>query len=262
MNVKRYVGIDIGGTKIKGVLMEGLGIQRSRSATLFTPHKKPLFFEALEKIYQELAGQERLEGIGVGVPGIVDPRRGVLVKAPHLSFLDGWNVKSFFKKWVSDVRVDNDSRCFLRAEALWGAGKKHRTIIGVTVGTGIGGGIMIEGKIYYGSHRSAGEFGHMMIEKGVTFERLGARSAAEHYGDRSEIIGVGVANIINAFDPDMIILGGGGVMSGALSLGRIRSRAQKFIMSPASKKTPIVAGMLGEEAQAIGAALLFLSREK
>jgi len=103
----------------------------------------------------------------------------------------------------------------------------------------------------------AGELGHAVIDRGKTFEQLGAKSAFLKTGDTSKIIGIGVANAINTLDPDIVILGGGGGLSKKVNMKTVRSVAQKYIIYSVRGKIPIVRGILGELAQAIGAALLF-----
>lgn len=252
-----YLGIDIGASKIKVVLMKGFGAQKPKHVVFDTPRNKTQFLKLLEKFIHGLQQGVTIKGIGLGLPGIVDRKRGVLIKAPNLPFLDGWDATKFFKKFKIPIRVDNDSRCFLRAEALLGAGRGYKNIVALTVGTGIGGGIVIDGRVYNGSRNGAGEFGHMVLERGKTFEQLAGKKAFLKYGDRSEVIGKGVANLINAFDPDSVILGGGGVTSGAVKIDTVGWVAKRYIMSPLAKKTPIVKGKLGDAAAAIGAALLW-----
>ncbi len=251
-----YLGIDIGGTKIKAVRMRDFLHAPEKYISLDTPKNKKTLEVALEQIITSFSGKNA-RGIAVGLPGIIDTKQGVLIKAPNLSFLDGWNVIEFFKKFNPTIKIDNDSRCFLRSEMMLGAGKNYSQIVAVTIGTGIGGGIAVNKKIIYGAHNSAGEFGHVIIDDGKTWENLGGKKAYENSGDCSKIIGIGVANIINALDPEIVILGGGGVTSSAVKIVAVKKTAEKYILSPRAQKTPIVKGKLGEYAQAMGATLLF-----
>lgn len=258
-----YLGIDIGGTKIKAAVFRGLNRQKPWLTVVDTPGSREKFLKDLDLLVKKIAGGRKIEGIGVGVAGIVDRERGVVIKAARLPFLNGVRVKEFFGRLGIPVRVDNDVRCFLRAEAAWGAAKGYKNVVGLAIGTGIGGGIMIDEKIYYGSTGAAGEFGHTVLQvrnknkiKTYEFEVLVGR-AAVLYGNRSPIIGIRVANLINAFDPDLVILGGGGISDGWVKTGIVRRVARNYIISPLAQKTPIVNGKLGYAAGAIGAALLF-----
>ncbi|MEK7599193.1 MAG: ROK family protein [Patescibacteria group bacterium] len=255
-----YLGVDIGASKIKAVLFESDSHQKTDFAATSTPQNRKRFFFELEQFINFFINGRKISGIGVGVPGIVDIERKILIKAPNIPFLNGWEVKKFFKRFRKPVEVDNDSRCFLRAEVLWGAAKGCENAVAMTVGTGIGGGIMIGGKIYCGSRNGAGEFGHSIISAApvITFENLAGKKAFLKYGDRSEIIGIGIANIINSFDPDMVVLGGGGVISGAVNIVKAAQAARKFVISPAGRQIAIVKSKLGDAGPALGAASLLL----
>lgn len=267
-----YLGIDIGGTKLKAALLKGLEKQTPKLFVIDTPKTKKKFLRSIDRFIKEVLSKSDFHkksdfgGVGIGVPGTVDPREGVLIRAKNLSFLAGWNVKKFFGKYAKQVKVDNDSRCMVRAEAAWGAAKGYKNIVGLAIGTGIGGGAMIGGKIYYGARNIAGEFGHTIIHAPhsgfpvKSFEDLAGKKAFEKHGDRSEIVGVGVVNLIRSFDPDVVVLGGGGAVSGAVKLYKVRRFVRGYIKSPLARKTPIVKGKLGYGASAIGAALLFGER--
>lgn len=251
-----YLGIDIGGSQIKILVLDANGKKRKGALTIKTPKRRRRFLKVLGGAVKAIVAGGNITGIGVGVPGIIDPKKGTLVSAPNMPFLNGWNVKNFFRKFRVPVRADNDSRCFLRAEARYGVGRGFKQIAVLTIGTGVGGGLFIDGRVYFGKHSGAGEFGHMVVNRGKTLEQLAGKKAFEKHGDRSEIVGIGVANIVNAFDPEIIILGGGGIFQKTLRIPKIRAVAKQHIMSPAGKRVRIVRGKLGEYAGAIGAALL------
>lgn len=254
---KIYLGIDVGGSKIRGILLDSSKKKWSFAFNAIMSKNRGKFLKILEREIAKIIKKKRIAGIGIGLPGIVDIKNGILIKAPHLPFLKNWQAKKFLLTFNKNLKFDNDSRCFVIGEAMRGAGKRHKNIIGITIGTGIGGGIVINNKIYYGENYGAGEFGKMVIGNKKTFEQLGAKKAFLKTGDTSKIIGIGVANLINILDPEIVILGGGGIYSGKVKLGTIRKTAKKYIMSPLGKKIPIIKGKLGENSQAIGAALLF-----
>lgn len=269
--VKNYLGIDVGGTEIKWVTMNPVQLKLPTGRKKATPRDRQSFLVALSDLVNATLGrsaglakrEEAVSGIGVGLPCIIDPRKKIIAKCNNMPFLDSWNVGAFFYQFGLPFAIENDSRCFVRAEAAIGAARGYQTIVGLTIGTGIGGGIIIEGKMYAGAGYAAGEFGGMVMAGSHSLESLGAKAAFEKFGDRSEIIGGGVANIINAFDPEIVVLGGGGVTSGGVRLSVVRRIASDFVVAPHGKKTPIVKGVLGEYAQAMGAALLLeTGREK
>lgn len=251
------MGIDIGGTKIRGVLLDIFKKKWFFSFNIATPRNKESFLKVLEQEIDKLLQKKKIIGIGVGLPGIVERKHGILMRAPNLPFLNNWQARKFFSKFSKNLKFDNDSRCFVIAESVLGVGRKYKNIIGITIGTGIGGGIIMDGKVYYGAGNGAGEFGKMIIGDGKTFEQVGGKKAFLKYGDRSKIIGVGVANLINVLDPQIVILGGGGIASGGVRIKTVQKIAKKYIMSPLAKKTPIRKGKLKDNSQAIGAALLF-----
>ena len=260
---KNYLGIDVGGSKIIGVVVDAKFKSVSEIFRAETPRSRPALVALLLACVSKIRLRYRLYGIGIGVPGMVDPRSGRLLKAPNLPFLNGWDIWRDFKRFDLPVRVDNDNRCFVRAEWRLGAGRGHQNIVGLGIGTGIGGGIVIDGKMYSGATNTAGEFGHMTIEatsvrsrRPSTLENLGAKKAFLKYGDRNKMIGSGVASIINAFDPEIVILGGGAVAEANILPRAVARFARPLIIPPRAKRTPIIAGKLGPIAQAIGAALL------
>ncbi|MEK7636445.1 MAG: ROK family protein [Patescibacteria group bacterium] len=256
------LGIDIGGTEIKILCTTAPGERRGLALTIKTLKTKRRFFDALSQAVKSVIAENSVVGIGIGAPGIVDPKRGILMHAPNLLFLNGWNIKRFFKKFKVPIKIDNDSRCFLRAEAFAGAGKGKKYIAVLTIGTGIGGGFLIDGRVYFGKHSGAGEFGHMVVNQGKTLEQLAGKRAFKKLDDKNEIVGIGVANIINAFDPEVVIIGGGALYAKRLQISKICLVARRYIMSPIGKKTPIVAGRIGEYAGALGATLLFPSEDR
>ncbi|MBU3934368.1 ROK family protein, partial [Patescibacteria group bacterium] len=167
--------------------------------------------------------------------------------SPNLKLFEGLCLKKFLNK---NVRFDNDVNCFLRAEAKLGAVRGHRNVLAVAMGTGIGGAIINERSIYRGSHGSAGEFGFTIIENGKTWEKL-YQGTKNNPGKQKQIHALGLANLINIFDPEIIVLGGSGAILPNQEL------MGKFILSPLAKKTKVVFGKLGPNAVAIGAALLW-----
>lgn len=254
---KLYIGIDIGGSTIRGVLLEEAAANPIRSFTVQIPNNKSAFTKKLLESTKKLIGKHKIAGIGIGVPGIVDSKRNILVHASNPPFLKNWGPKNILRSLRVPIRIDNDSRCFLRSEAFLGAGRGYKNIVAIAIGTGIGSGILINGKIYRGSHNKAGELGNIIIDQRKTFEQLGAKKAFLKTGNTSEIIGIGVANAINMLDPDIVILGGGGGLSKKLNMKTVLSIAKKYAIYSLRGKIPIVQGKLGELAQAIGATLLF-----
>ncbi len=241
------LGVDIGGSKIHFGLWDGKKVVERRETEEVS----------LETLKQGVSYFE-VRRVGIGVPGIVDFKTGKTLRCQNLKNFDGLNLKKILKK---DVRVDNDANCFLRAEALLGAGKGYKYVLGITMGTGIGGGIVIKEKssvlknrrgdlIYKGADGSAGEFGQMVIQDGKTWEEL-YRELRNKPDQAEEIHSKAMANLINIFNPELIVIGGR-----AAKVPNMKS-AEKYILSPLAKKAKIVLSRRGDDAGAIGAALLF-----
>ncbi|KKS25239.1 MAG: Transcriptional regulator [Candidatus Yanofskybacteria bacterium GW2011_GWC2_41_9] len=270
INKKYIIGIDIGGSKIIAALVKGAQIFHKIKIPM--PKNKKDFFDKLEKVIGELikkaGGKKNIRGIGCGIGGALDLEKGIILSWSNIKFLDKLNIKSWLKKQFNyEVRIDNDAKCFIRAEYLFGAGKGYNNIVGMTLGTGVGGGIIIGGKMIYGANDSAGEIGHMIINNGKDLEETTVKQmrklkfskiAAKEF---EKNLGIGLANIINILDPEIIIIGGGAAKTVEAFILKARKIAEKFIVSPqAEKNVKILKGKLGENAGAIGAAALFYSQ--
>ncbi|MEK7087149.1 MAG: ROK family protein [Patescibacteria group bacterium] len=257
INKKYIVGIDIGGSKINAVIFYDGKV--FKKAKIQTPQKnRDYFLEALEALVIKLIrdlGDKKISGIGCGVAGVLDLKSGIILNAPNLQFLNNFNIKNWLsKKFNCDVKIDNDARCFTRGEFLFGAGKGYKNIVGITLGTGIGGGIIINGKMFYGASSAAGELGHMMM----SFDKDWEFFAIKQTKNLEKYLGIGLANIVNILDPEIIIFGGGAAHMLKSLLAEAKKIMNKFIISPKSKKNvKILFGKLGENAGAIGAAALF-----
>ena len=259
--MKYYLGVDIGGTHIRMVLLKGLRPQKPLFLKMRSWNSPAKLEQALSGHIGEFLGNAEgyLAGVGVSVAGIVDEKRGVLIRVQNIPALNGWKVKNFFSYLKAPVRVANDAHCFLNGEMKWGVGQRKKHLVGVAIGTGIGGAIVIDKKFYCGANGSAGEVGFIIMREKPPkfFEDLGALTAYRRWGDRSSVIGLGVASIINMLDPEMVILGGVALMSKDFHMDVVRRIVRAHLINPMAQKTPIVKGKLGESAQAIGAALLF-----
>lgn len=238
---KILAGVDIGGSKINIIVWDGKKVIDS-----WRTNKVDL--ENLKKGVSRFKNSK----VGIGVAGILDYETGRILSSPNLKHFEGLCLKKFLNK---DVRFDNDVNCFLRAEAKLGAAKDYKNVLAVAMGTGIGGAIMINKEpVYSGSRGSAGEFGFMIMENGKTWEKL-YQETKDNSERQKQIHALGFANLINIFDPEIIVLGGAGARLPNQEL------MEKFILSPLAKKTKVVFGKLGPNAVAIGAALLWVNNK-
>jgi glucokinase len=306
------VGVDLGGTKCLGVLLddEGRMIDELRIPT-------PLGAEAIAAALGDVAAElvrrgssGAVAGVGIGAPGLVDIA-GVLRYAPNLPGVHDLALAApLALRLGRPVIVENDASCAGWAEHEAGAGRGGDDTLLATLGTGIGGGIVLGGKLFRGHHGFAGEIGHMVIDPGGPpcpcgqrgcWERFAsgsglgrlAREAAVAgranrvvelaFGDPEAVRGehvtaaaaegdpeataimadfgwwvaLGLANLANAFDPQLFVLGGGLVEAGKVLMEPVRNAFAQLVEGAQHRpRIEIVAAELGEHAGAIGAALL------
>lgn len=245
-NKNLVLGVDIGGSKINIVVWDGKKVIDSWQTN-------EVNLENLKKGISHF----NIKNVGIGAAGVLDYKTGCILNSPNLKNFEGLCFKKFLNK---NVRFNNDVNCFLRAEAKLGAARGYKNVLAVAMGTGIGGAIIINKEpVYLGSYGSAGEFGFMIIENGKTWEKLyqetGPASEYPNPEKQEQIHAIGFANLINIFDPEIIVLGGGGAKLPN------RELMEKFIFSSLVKKTKIVFSKLGLNAVAIGAALLWTNNK-
>ena len=166
----KYIGIDIGATNLKAGLVDDAGQilakQKMKIAQIETPD---LLARHLARMTEELAAEvgvdlDEIFSIGVGVPGVVEIRSGSLQYSCNLPFRRVPLRRLFHKYMNKPLYLENDGNCAAVGEYYAGAGRRSKRFVTITLGTGIGGGIIHNGKIYHGSNGMAGEVGHMSIE--------------------------------------------------------------------------------------------------
>lgn len=269
---------------MSAVLFDGKNVLAD--STLATPRDNLNHFlimlDALIEPLKDKAKADRIKikGMGLGIPGVLNKEENKILKCTNVPILDGVelakNLEEKLEFPTNPTKMDNDTKCFVRAEAMLGAGQKYNNIFGCIIGTGIGGGWWVNKEIYLGAHRGALEPGRMLInfsepiELEEAYHKLTqnnpAKLAQEAYlGDilaerafleLGRYLGMAFANIVNLIDPEVIIIGGGVVESSDLFMKEAKKTMREHIMSPEAKKVKIVKGKLGGEAGAIGAALL------
>lgn len=277
-------GIDVGGTKCLGVLFDGYEIVKSVRRP--TPHVKELVTTLVE-IANELGAYSTL---GVGVPGLITPE-GVVRTSPNLKGATDFDLRSQLEIRLNHcVTVENDATSAAHAEWQVGVGRGSSDMWMVTLGTGIGGGLVMGGKLQRGSHGFAGEIGHMVVHPEGLSCPCGRRGCWERYasgsglaaiagGERGEEViaraasgdaqatellsvfgkwvAIGLANLTNITDPDVIVIGGGLVTSADVIMPHIHNWFDQILYSPEHRAHPeLRVAQLGESAGAIGAALL------
>jgi glucokinase len=194
-----YIGLDIGGTKIRAVLYDNKIVK-----DLLYDTDKDNILEQLNKIIDELFTKD-VKGIGIGVPGAV--KDGVIYDATHIS-LDNVDLKKELKFDVP-IFVENDGNCFVLGEYNFGSKKKN--MVGLVLGTGVGGGVLIDGKVYRGKDGAAGEFGAIAFkDKDFDYYCSGRYFGNNDFGENMAYLILGVVVSLN---PEVIVLGGSVVKS-------------------------------------------------
>ena len=282
------IGIDVGGTKCLGVAIDDSGkvVQQFR---LPTPHADELCNTLIE-IAEQLG---EAESLGIGVPGLITPE-GVIRASPNLVGAKELPLRQMLEEQLGKrVLVENDATCAALGEWKLGAAQGATDAWVITLGTGIGGGFIAGSVLQRGAHGFAGEVGHMVVdpdgplcpcghngcweryasgnglsylangEKGedvLSRAKDGAADAIDVVDSFANWVALGLVNLTNMTDPDVIVVGGGVIVSADVVMPRIAHWFEQLLYSPKHRAHPrLVAAQLGEQAGAIGAAMLDLS---
>lgn len=205
--MKNVIGIDIGGSKIAGVAFDGKKVLKE--LTIVTPKTTVDFAYSLKHLVAFLSAGQKIRGIGIGMAGVIDTKRKVAVYSPNIKFINNFKFKGLFSRQLK-IEVANDAKCFALAETKLGQGKDYNSVVGVILGTGVGSGFVLDGKVYTGAHYGAGEVGRMFYDGKHTFESLYQKARDSHNNRQlSQIVGVLLWDFCRMLDPNIIILGGG-----------------------------------------------------
>lgn len=162
------LGFDLGGTKSAIARYDATAWTEEAQEKI--PTNAGRGFAAVVDHVVELASTLRTpqtRAMGIGVPGLVTQPEGTVLSTPNIAGAEGFRLKEILEEKLRlPVFVDNDARCFTLAEAIMGAGKSLPVVLGITMGTGVGGGLVINGEIFHGAHGYAGEVGHMLLMPG------------------------------------------------------------------------------------------------
>ena len=281
----RLVGIDVGGTKCHGVCIEVDGTVVNE-LVVPTPDSTELV-SVLARMASELGGGE---SIGVGVPGLIG-RSGVIHSSPNLPGAHHLAIAEPLSRRLGiEVQVDNDATCALLAEFRLGALRGTQDAWLITLGTGIGGALLSGGGVRRGAQGFAGEVGHMRVEPNGIECPCGLRGCWERYASGSALasligmastheviraaresdptalraltewtdwIGVGIAALANATDPEAVVLGGGVIEEHDLFLDDVAEAVGRHLYARKERRVPAIrATSFGHRNGAIGAALL------
>ncbi len=282
-----YIGIDVGGTNTIGVLIKDERVLRH----IKKKTAKSDFADFIVDFIQKLKEDEKIEGIGLGVPGVLNETKSAVIVSPNLKNIENVELKKLIlKEFKVRVSIENDANCFVWGEYILGAGKPFNNVVGLTLGSGLGSGVIINRKLFNGAHGAAPEFGHHIIKANGVKCHCGNRGCWEQYassqfffrqtgmspktlyekaksGDEKVLkawkyfgywLGIGIANIVNILDPEAIIIGGNIADAWDYFIEETKKNAQSNIFSSISAgNLKILRSELGYRAGAIGAANLF-----
>ena len=314
---KYVIGVDLGGTKIYAIVVDKNGkiLGSARKKT-----KAELGFDAVVKriskcvmdVVQKckLDYESQILAVGIGSPGPLDLDEGKIIETPNLKWVDAPLKARLQELLGKPVAIDNDCNVGILGEFAFGAGHGARDMVGLFIGTGIGGGIIIEGKLLHGYNQNAGELGHMILDpngptcgcgvnghleafasrlsiereirkahvngvptsifEGVEniAERLRSKKLAEAFKKRDAAVvaaveksamyvGYAVANLLNIFNPQVVVIGGGVVEAiGGSYVKIVRQIAEKNVFEIARRNVRIVEAELGDNSAVLGAAVL------
>jgi glucokinase len=287
-----YLGIDLGGTNVKIGVCTPRGESRGSVSIPTEAERGPedtieRMAAAARKLMEKTG---RVRACGSGVPGPLDLERRTLFRATNLT---GW-VNVPYPKLLGDrlgmpTFMENDANCAAWGEYVAGAGRGTRSLVLYTLGTGVGGGIVIHGELWVGASGAAGELGHMTIDpdgpvcgcgqKGCLEQYASATAVARRWGKggakecfdaarrgdpeaiavvewAAEALSMGLANMIHVLHPDVIVLAGGMAQAGDLLLGRVREGVRRRVFPVFVEKIRIEPSKLpGDDAGWLGAAL-------
>ena len=295
MKAQRTIGIDVGGTKIlAGVVERDGNVLRTERRDTPTDSTEA-FLEGLAEVVDALR-DETVAAVGIGIPSTIDQRAGSSVFSVHVP-LEGVPLRERGEHYLGlPVAVDNDANAAAVAEWTIGAGRGTQHMVMLTLGTGIGGGLILGGRLYRGSTGAAAELGHLVIEfdgpecrgsctgRGhfewfvsgsaaddlahellgadadakalVAAARAGDERAAGAFVEMGRRLGAGMASVVNAFDPELIVVGGGFGEALDLMLDPALETLRRDALPPGRDHVRVVSGELGEEAGMVGAGLI------
>ena len=308
---RKVIGVDLGGTKLlAGAIDEHLGVHRSAYRIVHTLDQGNLLDTVVDAIEEVREQEPAIEAVGFGIPCLIDQRTGVAVVAVNLPIKDVPFRDLMEERLGLPVFIDNDATVATLVEQRFGAAEGAQDVVGLTVGTGIGGGMVLGGRVYRGYIGAAGELGHMVVDldgpkcqgqcpnhgcleavaSGMAIGREGTVAAEQEpdsalgaaLADGLEItgefvtdlalqgdelarmviggvglkLGVGLSNIVNVFNPEVIVIGGGAMTAGDLLLDPARDEMKRRALPPSRDLVNVVRAKFRDEAGMLGAAVL------
>lgn len=311
------IGVDLGGTNLRTAILgpDGNILERHKEATHAADGWEKVVVRLIENIKQQRKSATQLgfdvAAVGVGAPGVIQADKGIVVKSPNFPDWNNLPLKDQLEKTLgTPVFLENDANAAALGEQWRGAGRGIRSMILLTLGTGVGGGIILDNKIWHGADGMAGEIGHMTLvpdgrpctcgntgclemyssSRGIVqsfrealgktsggvpdqskqisseqvYEAAGAGNeiAIRVMKDMGRMLGIGIASLINIFNPERIVIGGGVKDAWPLFIGSTREEIMKRAFAVPAKRTEIVPSQLGDDAGMVGAAAVAFELQK
>ncbi len=297
------IGVDVGGTNIKLGLINDQGeiVSRNRLVTKSYVSDPIKLIQALAQAIQSLLKENNVaikdvKGIGIGLPGLVDPMTGVVIFLPNIP---GWkNIplgKRLYQLLKVPIFLDNDVNVITLGEWRFGAGIGADNMVGMTLGTGVGAGLILNGALFRGPGFSAGELGHVPInlkgpkcncpsfacletyvgnkrlqeragrifrKKNIALEEVfalakkGDKKAVRFWQEAGDYVGSALVGVVNLLNPTKIVIGGGVSNNARFLFPSIRRQIKQRAMPVPAKMVKVVRAKLGDDAGLIGAGVL------
>ena len=292
--MKRFLGVDLGGTNIKYAVIEidGTSIKEVLKDQITTEAKNgpDHVTDRIATLIKKIDGEMPIVGVAVAVPGIFNHDTGEILLFPNLP--GAWENYPFTKKLIEatgkSIALINDARAFCLAESTLGAGRGHRYVACIVMGTGVGGGLVIDGKVHEGATRGAGEIAHQVVapdgpvcgcgtrgcvealtssaaisamaetktpEEAYERAKAGDEKAIAAFRSAGKWLGIALANVNAVFSPEVFIVGGGVAQAGDLVLDFIRAELHERNHLWPNSAFKVVPAQLSFFAGATGAAL-------
>lgn len=230
MKERSFVGVDLGATNVRVGRVRGNDIEQLEGEEIVDSNDPSDLIDQIEGLIQKVDSPDVI-GIGIGVPSVVDVEEGIVYDVQNIPSWDKVPVKHIFEeKFDKPVYVNNDSNCFVLGEKFFGKGRGCESVVGLTLGSGFGSGLILNDQLYFGDHCGAGEVGMLPYKdsifehycSGMFFERAFGLSGKQVYEDANKgqerakkmyeafgtHLGNGIKAVMYAYDPQLIILGG------------------------------------------------------
>lgn len=289
-----HLGLDLGGTNLKWAVVErgsaSRDVKTDRVPTDTSEGERSVVRQLIDVARNVIGNGDHVASVGVGMPGFLDPAAGITRLIPNIP--GNWDgvpvIAEMTQALELPVSLINDARAFALAEHRLGAGRGATSMLGITLGTGVGGGLILGGRLYLGYSGTAGEFGHQTIdpdgprcncgnygcleafsaahaiaaacgrptaEESVAAAKAGDERALRGLADAGRYLGIGASNVVVLLGVDRIVVGGGVAAAGDLLFDPLRDELKRRVHVSDVDRVEVVGAQLGVWAGAIGAAL-------